>query len=87
MAIAFYDDTKEFYPTRVWGIVNSWGPWCQKPKYWPKEYPPYVPGMFITTAEDFDVCVKGGDCWVYGSIDGYPPQRLPDYGAVGLLND
>lgn len=87
MAIAFYDDTKEFYPTRVWGIVNSWGPWCQKPKYWPKEYPPYVPGMFITTAEDFDVCVKGNDCWVYGSIDGYPPQRLPDYGAVGLLND
>jgi hypothetical protein len=86
MAIAFYDDTKEFYPFRVWGIVNSWGPWNQKPKFWPAAYPPWVPGMIITTAEDFDVCVSAGDCWVYGSVDGYPPQKLPDYGAVGLLN-
>lgn len=85
MAIAFYDDTKEFYPFRVWGIVNSWGAWNQKPDYWPDAYPPYVPGMIITTADDFDVCVRSGDCWVYSAVDGYPPQKLPDYGTVGLL--
>ena len=86
MCIAFYDDTKEFYPFRVWGIVNSWGPWNRKPDYWPDAYPPWVPGMIVTSADDFDVCVRSGDCWVYGSVDGYPPQRLPDYGAIGLLN-
>jgi hypothetical protein len=86
MCIAFYDDSKEFYPTRVWGIVNSWGAWNQKPKYWPREYPEWVPGMIVTTAEDFDVCVRAGDCWVYGGIEGYPPQRLPDLGTIGLLN-
>jgi len=87
MCIAFYDDTKEFYPFRVWGIVNSWGAWNQKPANWPSAYPPWVPGMIITTADDFDVCVKSGDCWVYGSVDGYPPQKLPDYGAIGLLHE
>lgn len=86
MAIAGYDDTKEFYPFRVWFIPNSWGPWCRKPDYWPEAYPPYVPGMIVTKADDFDVCVRSNDCWAYGSVDGYPPQRLPDYGAIGLLN-
>ncbi len=86
MAIAFYDDSKEFFPFRVWGIVNSWAQWNQKPTAWPKEYPEWVPGMILTSAEDFDVCVSSGDCWVYGGADGYPPQRLPDLGAIGLLN-
>jgi hypothetical protein len=85
MAICFYDDTREFFPFRVWGIMNSWGEWNQKPKAWPKEYGEWVPGMILTSADDFNVCVADGDCWVYGSIDGYPPQRLPDYGTVGLL--
>lgn len=86
MCIAGYDDTKEFYPFRVWFIVNSWGPWNRKPDHWPAAYPPWVPGMIVTKASDFDVCVSSGDCWVYGAVDGYPPQKLPDYGAVGLLN-
>lgn len=85
MAVVGYDDTKEFFPFRVWAIANSWGPWNQKPSAWPKEYGDWVPGMILTSADDFDVCVSNGDCWVYGSIDGYPPQRLPDYGTVGLL--
>lgn len=86
MCIAGYDDSKEFFPFRVWMIQNSWGPWNQKPKAWPKEYGEWVPGMILTSAEDFDVCVDSADCWTYGSIEGYPPQRLPDYGTIGLLN-
>jgi hypothetical protein len=85
MAVLGYDDTKEHWPFRVWFVVNSWGAWNQPIKDWPKDYPPQVPGMIVTTEEDFDVCVSSGDCWVYGSIDGYPPQRLPDYGTIGLL--
>jgi len=85
MALVGYDDTKEFFPFRVWAIANSWGGWNQKPKAWPKEYGDWVPGMILTSADDFNVCVDSGDCWVYGQIDGYPPQRLPDYGTLGLL--
>jgi hypothetical protein len=86
MATVGYDDTKEFFPFRVWMIQNSWGPWNQKPKAWPKEYGEWVPGMILTSADDYDVCVDSADCWTYGSIEGYPPQRLPDYGTIGLLN-
>ncbi len=86
MAICMVDDSKEFFPFRVWGIMNSWGFWNQKPKGWPKEYGEWVPGMILTSADDFDVCVSSGDCWVYGNIDGYPAQRLPDYGTIGMLN-
>ena len=86
MATVGYDDTREFFPFRVWMIQNSWGPWNQKPKAWPKEYGEWVPGMILTSADDYDVCVDSADCWTYGSIDGYPPQRLPDYGTIGLLN-
>lgn len=85
MCVAGYDDSKEFFPFRVWMIANSWGAWNQKPKGWPKEYGEWVPGMILTSADDFNVCVESGDCWVYGSIDGYPPQKLPDYGTIGLL--
>lgn len=85
MQIAGYDDTKEFWPFRVWFILNSWGPWNQPVKDWPKSFPKQVPGMIVTSDRDFDVCVSSGDCWVYGSIEGYPPQRLPDLGSIGLL--
>ena len=86
MCICMVDDSKEIFPFRVWGIMNSWGAWNQKPKAWPKEYPEWVPGMILTSGDDFNVCVENGDCWVYGSIDGFPPQTLPDLGTIGLLN-
>jgi hypothetical protein len=86
MCICGYDDTQEYWPFRVWFIMNSWGPWNQPVKGWPKDYPEQVPGMIVTSADDFDVCVSSGDCWVYGSIDGYPPQQLPDLGSIGLLH-
>lgn len=86
LACLGYDSTLEYWPFTVWFLINSWGPWNQPIKDWPKDYPPQVPGMIVTSAEDFDVCVSSGDCWVYGSIDGYPAQRLPDFGAIGMLH-
>jgi hypothetical protein len=86
MATVGMDDTKSFWPFTVFFIVNSWGPWNSKPKDWPSDMPPWVPGMIVTTEEDWEVCVRSEDCYAYGNVDGFPPQRLPDLGAIGLLN-
>jgi len=87
LAILGYDDTQEFWPFRVWFLPNSWGRWNQPVKDWPKSYPEQIPGMIVTSAEDFNVCVASGDCWTYGKIGGYPPQKLPDFGTIGLLQN
>ena len=85
MATLGYDDTKEFWPFTVFFIQNSWGGWNQPVKDWPSSYPEQVPGMIVTKADDWAVCVTAGDAWAYGNVDGFPPQKLPDYGAIGLL--
>ena len=86
MATVGMDFTRKHWPFDVFFIQNSWGKWNQPPKEWPSDYPAWVPGMIVTKAEDWAVCVEGGDCYAYGSIDGFPPQKLPDYGTIGLLN-
>ena len=85
MATVGMDFTRKFWPFDVFFIQNSWGAWNQPPKEWPADLPPWVPGMIVTKAEDWEVCIRGGDCYAYGNVDGFPPQRLPDYGAIGLL--
>lgn len=85
MATVGFDDTKTFWPFTVFFVANSWGPWNQLPTDWPEDYPPPVPGMIVTKADDWAVCVENGDCWAYGNVDGFPPNRLPDLGAIGLL--
>jgi len=86
MCILGYDDTQEYWPFRVWFIQNSWGKWNAPVKSWPKDYPEQLAGMIVTSDDDFNVCVAAGDCWVYGSVDGYPPQKLPDFGTIGMLH-
>lgn len=87
MAIVGYDDTKEHWPFRVWFIANSWGRWNKPVKDWPEDYPAAPPGLIVTSADDFNVCVASGDCWVYGGVDGFPPQKLPDFGTIGKLDN
>jgi hypothetical protein len=84
MATVGFDDTKTFWPFTVFFIANSWGKWNQ-PTAWPDDYPAPPPGLIVARAEDWAVCVEDGDCWAYGNVDGFPPQRLPDHGAIGLL--
>lgn len=86
MATIGYDDTKTFWPFTVFFIANSWGPWNTQPKDWPDDYPRLPPGAIIARAEDWSVCVEDGDAWAYGNVEGFPPQRLPDLGAIGLLS-
>lgn len=85
MSTVGMDFTKKHWPFNVFFIQNSWGEWNQKPKEWPKDYPPWVPGMIVTKEDDWAVCIESEDCYAYGSVDGFPPQKLPDYGAIGLL--
>ena len=86
MATVGMDFTKKFWPFNVFFIQNSWGPWNQKPREWPKDYPPWVPGMIVCREDDWAVCVESEDCYAYGSVDGFPPQRLPDFGTIGMLH-
>ena len=85
MATVGYDDTKAFWPFTVFFLAQSWGPWNQLPKDWPDDYPRLPAGAIITRAEDWAVCVENGDAWAYGGVEGFPPQKLPDLGAIGLL--
>lgn len=87
MATVGMDDTKKHWPFTVFFVQNSWGAWNSPVKDWPSDYPPQVPGMIVTSEEDWSVCVTAGDCWAYGNVDGFPPQKLPDYGAIGLLQN
>jgi hypothetical protein len=84
MATVGFDDTKTFWPDTVFFVAQSWGAWNQLPA-WPDDYPPPPPGLIVATASDWSVCVEDGDAWGYGAVEGFPPQRLPDYGAIGLL--
>lgn len=85
MATVGMDFSRQFWSMDVLFIQNSWGAWNQAPKEWPKYLPPWVPGMIVSTAEDWNVCLESEDCYAYGSIDGFPPQKLPDLGSIGLL--
>lgn len=87
MATVGMDFTKKFWPFNVFFIQNSWGRWNQAPKEWPSDYPPWVHGMIVCREEDWEICVSSGDCYAYGSVDGFPPQKLPDLGSIGLLRN
>ena len=86
MATVGYDDTKKFWPFTVFFIQNSWGAWNVLPKDWPDYLPKPAPGMIVCKGDDWNVCLEADDVYAYGSVDGFPPQRLPDLGSIGLLN-
>jgi hypothetical protein len=82
MATVGYDDTKEYWPFRVFFIANSWGRWNTPVPDWPSSYPPQVPGMIVTSEDDWAVCVRGGDCWAFSDVEGFPARKLPDLGTI-----
>jgi hypothetical protein len=85
MATVGYDDTKEFWPFRVWFIANSWGRWNQPVKDWPSIYPEQIPGMIVTDDAGYAACVEGEDMWAYSDVQGYPARALPDLGSIGRI--
>lgn len=85
MATVGMDFTRKHWPFDVFFIANSWGRWNTPVPDWPSDYPPQVPGMIVTKADDWEVCVRGGDCWVYSDVQGFPPRTLPHLGSIGRI--
>jgi len=85
MATVGMDFTRKHWPFDVFFMPNSWGRWNTPVPDWPSDYPPQPAGMIVTKAEDWEVCVRGGDCWVYSDVQGYPPRVLPDLGSIGRI--
>lgn len=85
MCVCGYDDSKEFWPFRVWFIANSWGRWNQPVPDWPASYPEQIPGMIVTDDEGFAVCVESDDMWAYSDVQGFPARKLPDLGSIGRI--
>jgi len=85
MATVGYDDTKEFWPFTVFFVANSWGLWNKPVNDWPAAYPKWIPGMIVTRAEDWAVCVDSEDAWAYSDVRGYPARTLPDLGSIGRI--
>ena len=83
MATVGMDFTRKHWPFDVFFIANSWGRWNTPVPDWPSDYPPQPPGMIVTKAEDWAVCL--GDCWVYSDVDGFPPRELPHLGSIGRI--
>ncbi len=85
MATVGYDDTRTFWPFRVWFIANSWAAWNTPVPNWPDDYPPQVPGMIVTDDAGYAVCVEAEDIWAYSGVQGFPPNTLPDLGTIGRI--
>ncbi len=81
MATGGFDDTREFYSDTVFFVINSWGKWNQPPAFWPTEaYGPWIPGMMVVPIDQYAKYFVGtGSIMFYSEIDGFPPQKLPDF--------
>ncbi len=81
MATGGFDDTQEFYPETVFFVLNSWGKWNKPPAFWPTEaYGPWIPGMMVVPIDQYAKYFVGtGSIMFYSDIDGFTPQKLPDY--------
>lgn len=65
-------------------VVNSW------PSHWNSgplgEDTPDLPWCsYKAEVGDIAKAISQGDCWAYGGFQGFPPQKLPDYGATGVI--
>lgn len=84
MATVGYDDTKEFWPMRVYFVVNSWGVWNSQWNKWP--FDTKVEGMITVHYDIWERYFLGGrSIYFYSDIKGFPVQKLPDYGTGSFL--
>lgn len=83
MAILAVDDTREIANEILVGIFNSWGPWNSGGWAPGREL---VPGAFWVLGSVFEkYMLRPGEVWAVGNFQGFPPQRLPNYGAGSFL--
>jgi hypothetical protein len=70
MASVGYDDTKEFFPQRVWFWDQSWGNW-NKVTSLPAAYQPWGEGMYILNDADTLYAVRQGECSIFSDTLGF----------------
>jgi len=73
MALAGFDDTKEFYQDTVVAWDQSWGNWNKLTNV-PKEWKPLTQGMFFLAGKDMPKALRArGTCAFFG-FEGKPAQ-------------
>jgi hypothetical protein len=58
-------------------VQNSWGPWNSGGH---PEWGPIPDGSFLITADVAQGMLNGRGAYAFSDFDGFPPQKLPDYG-------
>lgn len=75
MAWIACDDTGSNGPAFL--VQNSWGKWNSGGH---PEWGPIPDGSFLITADVAQGMLNGRAAYAYSDFDGFPPQKLPDYG-------
>jgi hypothetical protein len=75
MAWIACDDTGNNGPAFL--VQNSWGKWNDGGH---PEWGPIPNGSFLITADVAQGMLNGRAAYAYSDFDGFPPQKLPDYG-------
>jgi hypothetical protein len=80
MCIAGCDDTGS---EPAFLVINSWGEtWIKGPM---PQWGPIPKGSFMAKADVIGRMLRGGGTFAYSNFDGFPPQRLPNYGTADYL--
>lgn len=74
MAIVGFDDTRKYFPFRVWFWDQSWGNW-NKVTNIPPEWMPFGQGMFALSEDDTWQAVRAGGCYAFSDTDGFVSTR------------
>ena len=63
-------------------IANSWGSWCSGGN---PEWGELPIGCFMISYEDLEGMIKHNGSYAVSNFNGFPPQKLPDYGFTDYL--
>ena len=80
MAWIACDDTHERFKETLFLVQNSWGKWNSGPKV--HDQPD---GSFWIREKDAAGMLSGRGAYAFSNVNGFPPQKLPDYGFVDYL--
>lgn len=63
-------------------VLNSWGRWNDGGH---PQWGPIPGGSFLIPSDDAAWCIRNGEAWAVGDVNGFPPRQLPDYGTSEFL--
>lgn len=78
MAWGGCDDTRTVLDEMLFYIIQSWGKWNSGPH---GKWGELSIGGFWVRQKDAEAMIRTGELWAVGNVDGFPPQKLPDYSS------